>query len=154
MTFFCVSTPLPVWTESILLTRSSSWYLRFQIFPRVLQRFDVTSLAEEEVGSHGLAHNQDTCQQSDTCHLIGTGGAATRKEEAKKGERGWGGRKGERKCSVWRTCWEFSSTKGTKKSLLCINEVMKSAVAVRILKWNLRNFISLQVIFFNSSSEF
>lgn len=58
-----VSTSLPVWAECVLLTRSSLRHLRFQIVALLLQRFDVAPLAEEDVGDHRLARNQDTCQQ-------------------------------------------------------------------------------------------
>lgn len=59
------------------LTRSSLRQLSLHLAALLLQRFDVTPLAEEEVGDHGLARNQDTGQQGQTCHLIGPRGAAT-----------------------------------------------------------------------------
>lgn len=64
-------------SSSLKSTISSPGQLMPHVVALLLQRFDFTSLVEEEVGDHRLARNQDTCQQSQTCHFVGTSGAAT-----------------------------------------------------------------------------
>lgn len=64
----------------VALTRSSICHLRFQLVALLLQGLDFTLLGEEEVGSHGLAHNQNAGQQGYTCHFVGTRGAAAERE--------------------------------------------------------------------------
>lgn len=61
----------------------------------LLQRFNVTPLAEEEVRGNRLARNQDTGQQGKTCHLVAARGAATKKEA--EGGKGNGSEKGDEK---------------------------------------------------------
>lgn len=58
-------------------TRSALGHLRFQLVALLLQGLDLALLGEEEVGSHGLAHDQHAGQQGYTCHLVGPGGAAS-----------------------------------------------------------------------------
>lgn len=64
-------------SSSLKCTISPLGHLMPQVVALLLQRSDFTSLVEEEVGDHRLARNQDTCQQGQTCHLVGTSGAAT-----------------------------------------------------------------------------
>lgn len=70
MAFFCVL--LFIFNS---FTRSSIAHLRFESVALVLQGFDFTFLGEEEVGSHGLAHDQNAGQQGYACHFVGSGGA-------------------------------------------------------------------------------
>lgn len=67
------------------LTRSSIHHLRFELFALILQRLDFTFLGKEEVGSHGLAHDQNAGQQGDTCHFVGTTGAAAARRACQDG---------------------------------------------------------------------
>lgn len=74
-------------SEFGLLTRFSLCQFCLQVVALLLQVFDVTPLAKEEIGNHCLAHDQHTGQQGQSCHLVGAGGAATGKQEENESER-------------------------------------------------------------------
>lgn len=70
------------------LTGSAVWQLRLDFVVLLLQRFDVTVLAQEEVGDCCLTHDQNAAQKSESCNFVGPGGAGpgnTREKTEKLG---------------------------------------------------------------------
>lgn len=68
-----------------LLTRSALRQLSVHVVVLLLERLDVAPLAEEEVGGHHLARNQDAGQQGYPCDFIGPAGTAPEKQAQKEG---------------------------------------------------------------------